>query len=218
MTGPAPVIGFPTEFTHVFGWRAYQANITIYLVIHGKKAISSPKRHQFHHVVCLIIAQGCLQLFFSPAHRFHHGFIAVGFRHVNGNDGKHLLCNILHLAQQSYIEIGGALLLFRFGPETIAENIVLGCAKLLNSAITAMVVGKKQTFTAYDFAGAKHAALFAHEAHQGVFERSVVDTVNVCRSQLQAFGLHGILQFCHHGQGPHAFIGTQSQSAEHSKQ
>ena len=218
MTGPAPVIGFPTKFAHVFRGSTHQTNIAIHLVIHGKKAISSPKRYQFHDVVYLIIAQGCFQLFFSPAHRFHYGFIAVGFRHVNGNDGKHLLCNILHLAQQSYIEIGGALLFFGFGPETIAQNIVLGGAKLLYSAITAMVVGKKQTFTAYDFAGAKHAALFAHEAHHGVFERSVVDTVNVCRSQLQAFCLHGILQFCHHGQGPHAFIGTQSHSAEHSKQ
>jgi len=138
-----------------------------------------------------------------------NGFGAGGFVLVDGDAGQYLSGYIFNFAQQSDVEIGGALRLLVGRPESVFQDVVLVGRKLLDGSITTVVVGEEQTLLGDDFSGAEHTALLRHQSNDGVFHRGLVDGIDVFGRQFQSARLHGILDLLQQGERPHAFIGPQ---------
>ena len=211
VAGPNPVIGFAAEFADVLRGSSNETNVFVHDIIHGEVAVAVVKRNQLHTVFHAIGFFAFGQRFGYFLNRFHHRFGALCFRSVDGDAVEHLIGYIFHFGQQGDMEIGCALRIAVFCPETVFKDVIVRRAQFLNGTKTTMVVGEEETLVADDFTAAEHAALFGCEAHNGVFQTAFVDAVNVFSSELETFGLHGILKLGHHRQRPHAFVGTGRQ-------
>ena len=87
-------------------------------------------------------------------------------------------------------------------PEAVGQIVVLDGRQALDRSVAAVVVGNQQSFRGDELG---RAAVV--EEHDGVFERSLVDAVNVFRSQLESFGAHIVDARRDQARQPHALIG-----------
>ena len=91
-------------------------------------------------------------------------------------------------------------------------------AEFLDGTIATVVVGEEQAVFAHNLTRAEEATRhgIAAEAHDGVFQTAVVDTVKLFRGQLQPHLLHVyIVQALDEHREPHAFIGIHATHRNH---
>ena len=90
---------------------------------------------------------------------------------------------------------------------------MLDTAVLLDLAISAVVVGQQQAFRRD-----KLACAAASEKHDGIFQRSLIDTVDVFCAELEALFLHVSDALRDQGRQPHSFVSIRCHSCENTQQ
>ena len=68
----------------------------------------------------------------------------------------------------------------------------------MDGTVTAVVIGKEESFIGNDFTGAEHTTV-GHKSYDGIFYGCVINGVNVFCGKLEAAGLHGVLDFLKEG-------------------
>ena len=148
-------------------------------------------------------------LFLNLCLDFLHVFVNLGltlvFGRVDGDAFQHLGGHVAHLAEENDAEARARQFLATVhGPEAVGEVVVLNGTVLLDVAVAAVVVGKQQALVADDFACAASA-----KEHDGVFQATVVDAVDVFSGDFHAHFLHFLLVVLQQHGNPHAFAGLR---------
>ena len=184
MTRPHPVVGFAAELADRRGRRADQAYVVELLVDEQKLLVA----------VVHLLDRGLVALAFGlgPADDF-------GLRFARSDT----VGDLFHADEEAYVELlVGQFLPARHGPEAVGQVVVFDARMRLYGVVAAVVVGNQQSFRGDELG---RAAVV--EEHDGVFERSLVDAVNVFRSQLESFGAHIVDARRDQARQPHALIG-----------
>ena len=88
-------------------------------------------------------------------------------------------------------------------PVSVLEVVMFDAAELLDISISAVVVGHKEAFRRYDFSGTSSS-----ELHDGIFQRRVVDVIDIFRREFTAELLHCLgIHLLQKRKHPHAFVG-----------
>ena len=189
VTGPHPVVRLSAELAHGSGGSGHEAHVRIGAV--------------HNQVIDIVVIEGghlgaaagmgflCglakLLLFFSQV---------IGLFHHGGH--------VLHGNQEGNRKAGaGDFLRVIFGPVAVHQVVVLVRGEALDAAVAAVVIGHQQALGRYHLSGAAAA-----EVHDGVFQGTLVDGVNLFRGKLAAGGFEVFsVQLFQERQQPHSFIG-----------
>ena len=109
MTGPTPVVGLTTKFSYAFWWGTHEANVAVYFIIHREELVAIVKRRNFYHIVVAFFAEGSYNRFFGFGDLGSYGFCAGGFVLVDSDPCQYLAGYVFNFAEQSDVEICGAL-------------------------------------------------------------------------------------------------------------
>ena len=209
VTGPHPVVGVATELTNRRVGHTNETHIWEHL-IDKHVVLVAFKETLDDRVVLAIFRSSSFQLldFLTD------GSLLILIVHIVGHHTEDFLGDIFHADEEAGGHFGGGqFLAIVFGPEAVAEIVMLVGAEFLDGAIATVVVGEEQTVFAHDFTCAEEASRlgFAAETHDGVFQTAVVDTVKLFRGQLKTHLLHvNIIQALDEHREPHAFIGIHA--------
>ena len=186
MAGPHPVVGFSAEFTHGCRGSAHEANVTVGAVNDKVVDVVVVEAGYLYAAAGIGVLGGLLQVF---------GLGAVLFNGVG---------DVFHAHEEGDGEArAGDFLSQVLGPETIHEVVVLVGGEALDAAVAAVVVGHQEALGRYHLTGATPA-----EVHDGVFQGSFVDGVNLFRAQAAAGCLEVFaVELLEQRQEPHSFVG-----------
>ena len=91
-------------------------------------------------------------------------------------------------------------------PVSVLEVVMFDAAELLDISISAVVVGHKEAFGRDNLSGTS-----SPELHDGIFQRRVVDVIDIFRREFTAELLHCLgIHLLQKRKHPHAFIGPYS--------
>ena len=203
VTRPHPVVGIAPELAYRTGRSTDETDVGV--LVHDEKEILVPTEKALHEY----LLAGILR----PV---GFGQLAAPFIHLCGillerqplQPFGHAVGHLLNLADEVYREAGNGYLLGAVHcPETVGQIVVLGRAELLDTAVTAMVVGEDKPVGRYDF-----ARTTGPEDDDGILERRPVGIVDIGSLQFQSGCLHiGVIRFLEVGQQPHPLIRKGSQ-------
>ncbi len=200
VAGPHPVVRVAAELANVRGRGADEAHIGEYFIDVHEVLVAVVEG--FHDGLVVGARDGLVG---DGLDILGHDALAVLLCGLVGDAFQHLGGNVLHADQAGYGEArAGDFLAAGHGPEAVGEVIVLDGAVLHDVAVAAVVVGEQQALVADELACAASA-----EEDDGVFERGVVDVVDVAGRDAHTGALHGgFVALEEHG-NPHAFVGAQ---------
>ena len=202
---PHPVVGVAAKLADVARRAAHEAHVGVGLVEQRIVFVSKEIR---------LDADLVRGLFLQFGDEFLHVLVDLGLAFVLGHVGrdveKHLAGHVAHLAEEDDAEAGARQLLSPVhGPEAVGEVVVLHRAVFLDVVVAAMVVGEQQALVADELARAAAA-----KEHDGVFQATVINTVNVVGSDAHAHLLHLFLVVLQQHGDPHAFAGLGDADSE----
>ncbi len=212
MAGPHPVVGIATELTDRGGRRTHKTHVRENLNHKCKVLITTEERlHRQLHIGILLF-ESFHQLGTVFAGDFVVLFLTCGRGHVADHIGR----NVDNVAHETHLQTGcGQLLLARHSPETIFEVVVLDATQCLNRTIAAVVVGEQQTLARHHL-----ARTTATEDHDCIFQRAVIDRVDIFGREFQTLSLHILdVHLLEVGQQPHTLVSVcgHSNSRRHDQ-
>ena len=203
---PAPVVGVATELAHRRRRCTHQADILVDDVDKQEELVAI--EHRFHLGGILGAFHG---LFLNLGADLLNGSLAVALAHIVAQALFHLGGDILHAhkdrSRQARV---GQLLVFRVGPETVAQVVVFHGRMLLQLAIATVVVGAHQALFRDNLTCAEmpEGSAGIAETHDGIFQAALVDAVDILGREFETGFLHVGIILANQRQKPHALVGA----------
>ena len=203
MTRPHPVVGVTSEFADCRRWSAHEADI-------GELPV-----HEEEILVAVVEAlDNGLQSLFRVGSLKGDGFGVFGhkggplvFRHRRVIALENGGGDVLHPVEEPYENpLVGELLFPGHCPESVPEVVMLDAAVLLDAVIAAMVVGQEQSVRGDEFSGTASV-----KKDHGVFERCLIDAVDVFGLKPETFVLHVDDALLDKGRKPHSLVRVEGQ-------
>ncbi len=186
MARPHPVVGLSAELTHRCRRSAHEADVRISAV--------------HDDVVHIVIVEARHLHAAAGVGGFGFLFQVIGLGAALLDGVRH----VLHAHEEGNRETrAGNLFGKALGPVAVHQVVVLIGRESLDGTVPAVVVRDQQPLGRYHLPGASSA-----EVHDGIFQGSLVDGINLLRAQFAAGGFHVLsVQLLQKGQHPHSFVG-----------
>ena len=181
MAWPHPIVGVAAKLAYVARRRSHKADISKYF-IHIHKVLIAIVKRLYHRSVMSVLHS----LFFNLLDVAFNHLLTFLFAHCVFNSFQYLGGYVFHIDQQRNCQaLARKLRLLVRSPKAVCQIVCLDRAVRNNVAVSAVMIGQKQTFGRHKLSRAT-----ASEQNNCIFERRMIDAVNVVGTNSHAVLLH----------------------------
>ena len=195
MARPYPVVGVAAELAYRRRRRAHQTHVVEYAV-----------DEQILLVAVIHLLDGC--------------GVALALGLGRGDDSLCTLSagktvgNILHSDKYGHLQaLARQLPGARLSPVAVGQIVVVDRRERLYGVVAAMMIGQQQSLGRYDLARAASV-----EQHDGVFERRLVDRIDILRRETESLRAHILDARRDQRRQPHALVGNGRRADRYGQQ